>query len=992
MSKSTESQSENDTTETPLIIAAQTSNVNQLTSLLSNPSTDKNLLSTEQLSSALLEAVTCSTLEQETLQCVRSLLDRGADPNVVGPLGSALDSGGKWRTRTLRAKEAFVRPYDLRARRHEDYVKLAKLLIDYGADLNAKDDRGETIVHLAAFQGDDDVLSTITDGSLGAKADLFATRKDGRTALHMAAASWYALDALELLLKCGLDPNKSDTSGLSPLCVAAMNESGPPTARLLSAGADPNHNAGEAHHEMTPLHFATAHGACDVVSLLLDHPDTNPSLRDTRGQTASLYSLDWKTYCHCHSDQDLACVFALARIKKSKLSTLAEDVCLRSDFASHEFGPEGSSLERYESIRSVHELLYSKYEFGQTREPDYSTIPKHNGGFEWIRLPANNMGWLQALIDRTWLERGCRNYKAYARLVHCLDQGNVWLPGEDTRRQLEPGYHALDKDPQPPHIESMSDSQESMGEQPQAHSKEAPQNDSSLLQKDSDTTGVAIRHPGTFYAIPPHARDERKAQYDHPEKVSFGQGVSTRQALNRDALKAYIHHTEPLHLKRTVREFFYSGFETGLTEKQLDELGIGAVEVGPVGHGLALIVDQLWLFIFDNDLIITCFPDLWEGSFGGRRTGSGNPPDLHLDIQEFLEEHIPKTISALALIIAAHCANAVDRYDYTGHSLRFSHYFDGHLMALAAQESTLFARFRITSHEARLWLDRYQNARKNRLPTMKLQKDQAILDDLLDTEQEMKMLTRLKDLQEEIGIIQTLIDKQLALLEDLKKKSLEATEEAPRGKAAFPAILPKSEAVIAELKRLHSEISHQMDWRKRDLDRMDGRAKTLQNNLTSLLDLEHMQSNMLEAKASRDQAVLAAQQGSIVLVFTVVTIIFLPLSFIATIFTINFEEWKATRDDTDETRLTFPVVFKYVFGIGVAVSVPLVIMALFVDTAKAGYLNVSLSMNRFSEPRRRKSLDEEDGKPEVHADDTAPSPPSVGVKVQTRITSKERHS
>lgn len=48
------------------------------------------------------------------------------------------------------------------------------------------------------------------------------------------------------------------------------------------------------------------------------------------------------------------------------------------------------------------------------------------------------------------------------------------------------------------------------------------------------------------------------------------------------------------------------------------------------------------------------------------------------------------------------------------------------------------------------------------------------------------------------------------------------------------------------------------------------------------------------------------------MVFTIVTIIFLPMSFIAAFFAINFEDW--------DGRLTIGYVSKYMFGIGLAIS------------------------------------------------------------------------
>ena len=58
------------------------------------------------------------------------------------------------------------------------------------------------------------------------------------------------------------------------------------------------------------------------------------------------------------------------------------------------------------------------------------------------------------------------------------------------------------------------------------------------------------------------------------------------------------------------------------------------------------------------------------------------------------------------------------------------------------------------------------------------------------------------------------------------------------------------------------------------------------------------------------------------MVFTIVTIVFLPLSFITSIFTINMREFD---------NLTLAYVSKYTFGVGFAISIPMILVALSLD-------------------------------------------------------------
>jgi hypothetical protein len=67
------------------------------------------------------------------------------------------------------------------------------------------------------------------------------------------------------------------------------------------------------------------------------------------------------------------------------------------------------------------------------------------------------------------------------------------------------------------------------------------------------------------------------------------------------------------------------------------------------------------------------------------------------------------------------------------------------------------------------------------------------------------------------------------------------------------------------------------------------------------------------------------------MVFTIVTIVFLPLSFIATFFAINIREFQGPSGNPD---LPLGYVSKYMFGIGFAVSIPLIVIALSLESIR----------------------------------------------------------
>ncbi|KAM3518761.1 hypothetical protein MY4038_010002, partial [Beauveria bassiana] len=134
------------------------------------------------------------------------------------------------------------------------HVKIVSLLLEFGANVSAVDDDGETRLHVAASHGSGpDTLQIL----LRAGADINALSRDGQTPL--LKADGYT-ESVEYLLKEGadariaIDVNARTTENLSPLHVAATQWyiEGVPTL-LLDAGADINATSSDG---FTPLDFA----------------------------------------------------------------------------------------------------------------------------------------------------------------------------------------------------------------------------------------------------------------------------------------------------------------------------------------------------------------------------------------------------------------------------------------------------------------------------------------------------------------------------------------------------------------------------------------------------------------------------------------------------------------------------------------------------------------------------------------------------------------
>ncbi|OQE44088.1 hypothetical protein PENCOP_c002G00032 [Penicillium coprophilum] len=102
---------------------------------------------------------------------------------------------------------------------------------------------------------------------------------------------------------------------------------------------------------------------------------------------------------------------------------------------------------------------------------------------------------------------------------------------------------------------------------------------------------------------------------------------------------------------------------------------------------------------------------------------------------------------------------------------------------------------------------------------------------------------------------------------------------------------------------------HTIKETKDDLENMIQEAKSVEEGINTLLDLKQKQATILEARATR-------QQSDTVMVFTVVTIVFLPASFLTSLFALNVSDFPHQGDNVAfEGRWIFPIIFGVSLGV-----------------------------------------------------------------------------
>ena len=203
--------------------------------------------------------------DQDRISIVRLLLERGADVHAqdkvdTTPLQLASCNGMAEIARVLLDAGATANSKGLNGRSPlheavggghspfiENYVLIAKLLLERGADVDVPDDDGRTSLHLASYF----VKVELALALLSAGAYANAKDTEGQTPLHLVVMSQYPdnsegnrVGIAQLLLDHGADMNAKDNDHATPLDLASLHERTEITALLLEYGGKANAKIG----------------------------------------------------------------------------------------------------------------------------------------------------------------------------------------------------------------------------------------------------------------------------------------------------------------------------------------------------------------------------------------------------------------------------------------------------------------------------------------------------------------------------------------------------------------------------------------------------------------------------------------------------------------------------------------------------------------------------------------------------------------------------
>ncbi|PQE10394.1 ankyrin repeat protein [Rutstroemia sp. NJR-2017a WRK4] len=386
-------------------------------------------------------------------------------------------------------------------------------------------------------------------------------------------------------------------------------------------------------------------------------------------------------------------------------------------------------------------------------------------------------------------------------------------------------------------------------------------------------------------------------------------------------VKHHLHCDLPFHPRRTLDQSYYPRLERTETRDADQVVYRGTVPQMEINRNTRVImVDQLWLYVLDDKTILTSFP---------KRMGRNKPDSsgVHRCIRNRLEKlqksHNGQINSVydLALIIMDECSRVFfDRTRPIDERPEVLDIFSAAIGNVSEMKTIAFEGF---------WdcLDRLNGSATKKINT-KVERM------YLNINPEGVLLREAQDIIEELRMMEQIYDQQLTVAGDLSK-SLEKLNGQSEPQQETIHVL---HSILAELKRANpskasdeqkdsctlptpryivpaTTLHNSFDFvdkvasRQQELQHLQSSAREVAEQLRDLLTLKQQQASIIEAVAALDRAEESVKQGRTIMVFTVITIIFLPLSFMSSLFGMNAQELSGSSGGIMKLRAQFRLMF-----------------------------------------------------------------------------------
>ncbi|KAI2465954.1 hypothetical protein F4781DRAFT_371588 [Annulohypoxylon bovei var. microspora] len=343
-----------------------------------------------------------------------------------------------------------------------------------------------------------------------------------------------------------------------------------------------------------------------------------------------------------------------------------------------------------------------------------------------------------------------------------------------------------------------------------------------------------------------------------------------------------------------------------------------------------VMVDQLWMWILDAKTIITCFPKRYGAN---KQDTSAIHKSIRVHLQDNSGDQI-RTVFDLGLVIIDECSNTF--FDRTKTGDRQPLVLDAFSKAIGNIMQKQTAAFE------RLW--RWTDDASDIYRSNTNGDTSGLHVPLLDINPEGQLEREIKDIIEELDImihITKIHKKTLAAFianaenildpfgefgENEKRKMISRylwgkSKNKPADLAALREAIDNKKCDDPKLKKMRDDYNwfkinaderlENVEERIEELKDLRKSASNTADDVKDLLGLKQQQAGVVQAWQAVKQSEETIKQGRSIMMFTLVTIVFLPLSFMSSIFGMNNS---AITNDT-----SIQLEFVYMFSISAGV-------------------------------------------------------------------------
>ncbi|KAI1302722.1 ankyrin repeat-containing domain protein [Xylaria venustula] len=832
-----------------------------------------------------------------------------------------------------------------------EYTKTKDFIIAEDGYLQAKDKNDRTVLSWAAEGGNDDTVGVLLEN--GAEVD--SRDHTNRTPLSYAAASGSA-DTVKVLLDGSAEIDSRDHDNRTPLSFAAESGSLAVVRELLSR--HPVTGPVKADEQLvvdskannkgwTPLWYAVKGGHVKVAEALLEigaDPLVVEKIGEEEGDNLMQYlekrkksldpngeSIDVMRYEHLR--KVLEPFFSLL------LHALSESEELDKSFPaiSLQFpkNPDGDLRPEPSSVR---DLLTSE---GERRENSARTNPC----LKWFHLPSNNMRWVEILMKRHNEVSGSGVSQNFYRILSPkLWTDNQNIPRDNMRwheRFMRAGCHVLpllkttESELLP---ESMNEKQSKTGvpdAQPltnePASFSDVKEEDAKIKRRRPETSEDSESCQRGFVLFMPYLHWERKDEVnklkkiwmeDNPQNSSQDESrKSSAQRLSKPGLNnteklhwMYLGEEHPLHIRRTLDQYYYPD-SSNLEDRDYDQTTLRWFEdqnLDPKKTSPVLtMVDQLWMWILPKcgqspPTIITAFPQGSSIHDPAQRTALVN------NIIGKCGDLGSRSLYEVAEIIVAECSRIYfDSMSNRERTTQFLDVFRTSIGTIMDNDIVRFRQFQTTIENlAMMDKEKSKTSEDKKQPGEVLDK-KSVLQNLLNIEKDIEDLRRIKDIRDELHMMDSVFRKQDGVIQAMdqiiqRRNGRNGTEDPSHGLSSHTS----SDHLQAVIKRNLEEV-----------EALDRFARKAGDAIEQLLELKQKQADLLLTNAIYNINDATDKQGKTILAFTLVTILFLPLSFMASFLALDVSQFPRHGDKLS---------LNWVVTIILSVSLPLAVLFFFV--------------------------------------------------------------